>query len=595
MARLTRLIRPRLRFRRSEVRSDLGAGVVLGVESVPDGLASGLLAGVNPVAGLYAYMFGAASAALFTGTAFMAVQGTGAMAIIVSDVDIDGFSDPTRALVTLGVLTGVVMILAGYLRAGTLLRFVSHSVMTGFITAVGLNIVLGQVGDLTGYDSDADNRVTRTLDTLLHPWEIDVWTASVGVVTIVLIVVLRRTRLGALGLVVAIVVGSAMAAVLEAITGNVALVGDIADVPNSLPTPVLPALGDVAALIIPATSLAFVGLVQGAGVSAAFVRSEDGPVDTDEDFVGQGIGNVGAGLFQGMPVGGSMSASSLVTSAGARSRWAMVYTFVVMALVIVLFAGAVERIAMPALAGLLMVVGVETIKPHEVKGVYKTGAVQASVMIVTFVLTLLIPLQFAVLVGLGMSVVLFVVRQANQLDTRRLVIQPDGAIEEVDPPAEVAPHEVVVLQPYGSLFFAAAPELEEQLPTVTDQSVGSVVILRFRGKPDVGATLLTILGDYATALDEVGSKLVLVTDSDRIIDQLVRTGLADTIGEEDLYRGSTRLLETVRRATAEAEAWVEDPRSVVAIPIVPSVLDPRLGLRRGPANGLEQPRATSVE
>ncbi|MDH3708012.1 MAG: SulP family inorganic anion transporter, partial [Acidimicrobiia bacterium] len=414
----------KLGWKKEDVGRDAGAAVVLGIESVPDGLASGLLAGVNPVAGLYAYMFGVGSAALVTGTAFMAVQGTGAMAIIVNDVDIDTFEDPSRALVTLGLLTGVVMVLAGVLRLGGLLRFVSHSVMTGFITAVGVNIVLGQIGDLTGYASDAGDRVTRTIDTLIHPWRMDLWTVLVGVVTIVLIVVLSRTRLGALGLVVAVVVGSAAAALANALDREIQVVGDIADVPNSLPGPVSPDLGEIAVLIIPALSLAFVGLVQGAGVSAAFAN--DGGADTDRDFMGQGVGNLVAGTFQGMPVGGSMSASSLVTSAGARSRWALVYTFAVMAIVLLLFASAVELIAMPALAGLLIVVGVQTIKPHEILSVYKTGAVPASIMIVTFVLTLLIPLQYAVLVGVGMSAILYVVRQANQLDTRRLMVQPDG-------------------------------------------------------------------------------------------------------------------------------------------------------------------------
>ena len=92
------------------------AGLVLGIESVPDGLASGLLAGVNPLAGLYAYLYGMVGATLFTSTAFMAVQGTGAMAIIVADVDLAGRDDPAKSLFTLSIVTGVVMIMAGVLR-----------------------------------------------------------------------------------------------------------------------------------------------------------------------------------------------------------------------------------------------------------------------------------------------------------------------------------------------------------------------------------------------------------------------------------------------------------------------------------------------
>ena len=145
---------PRSLFRRKTLKDDGMAGLVLGVESVPDSLASGLLAGVNPVYGLYGYLYGMVGGALFTSTTYMAVQATGAMSIIVADVDLAGRDDPGRSLFTLSIATGLVMIVAGLLRLGGLLRFVSNSVMTGFITAVGLNIVLGQVGDFTGYDAN---------------------------------------------------------------------------------------------------------------------------------------------------------------------------------------------------------------------------------------------------------------------------------------------------------------------------------------------------------------------------------------------------------------------------------------------------------
>ncbi|MCB0969587.1 MAG: SulP family inorganic anion transporter, partial [Ilumatobacter sp.] len=138
MHQLTRypVASPKRWFRRDAIKDDGMAGLVLGVESVPDGLASGLLAGVNPVFGLYGYLFGMVGAALFTSTAFMAVQATGAMSIIVADVDLAGRDDPARSLFTLSIVTGIVMILAGLLQLGAFLRFVSNSVMTGFISAV---------------------------------------------------------------------------------------------------------------------------------------------------------------------------------------------------------------------------------------------------------------------------------------------------------------------------------------------------------------------------------------------------------------------------------------------------------------------------
>ena len=558
------LLRPRTLLSKKTAKDDAMAGLVLGVESVPDGLASGLLAGVNPIAGLYAYLFGLAGGALFTSTAFMAVQGTGAMAIIVADVDLNGRDDPARALYTLSILTGLVMIAAGLLRLGKYLRFVSNSVMTGFITAVGINIVLGQLDDFTGYESSGSNRVVRAFDLLFNIFQVDVWTVIVGLVTAALIVGLQRTKLGALGLVVAVFAGSAVAGVMRVFDRDIQQVADIADVPRSLPFIAAPSLGDIGVLIVPAVSLAFVGLVQGAGVSAGFPNEDGAPQNESQDFVAQGAANVAAGLFRGMPVGGSMSASSLMATAGARTRAAAFFAAIVMAVVILLFAGVIELIAMPSLAALLIVVGVGTVRPAQIASVAKTGAVPATVMTVTLILTMIIPLQFAVLVGVGMSVLLFVIQQSTRLRTRQLVFHDDGRVQEVDPPVDVPAGEVVVLQPYGALFFATAATLIEQIPTVTPTSRRSVVILRVRGADDAGATLIDVLETYAQELRDVDSKLMLVTDNSRVIRQLRVTGATDVIGTHNLYRSGPFIGETVRRAHADGVAWIEQQHAVDA-------------------------------
>ena len=135
-------------FSRKTIGKDAVSGLVLGIEAVPDGLAAGLLAGINPLAGLYAYLFGMVGATFFTSSTFMAVQATGAMALIVSDSDLQSRADPDRALYTLAIMTGIVMIIAGLLGGGRLVRFVPTAVMTGFITAVGVNIILGPAVEL---------------------------------------------------------------------------------------------------------------------------------------------------------------------------------------------------------------------------------------------------------------------------------------------------------------------------------------------------------------------------------------------------------------------------------------------------------------
>ncbi len=545
----------RFQIRRETLGDDAIAGLVLGVESVPDGLAAGLLAGVNPLSGLYAYMFGTLSGSVATSSSFMAVQATGAMAVIISDVPtVHTSSDPARALFTLAMITGLIMIIAGFLNLGSALRFVSNAVMVGFISAVGVNIVLGQFSNFTGYQAEGANRVVRAINTLIHPGQLHVGTVLIGTATIVLIILLERTRLRALGLVVAVVATSAAVAIFH--LTDVAILDDLSTIPRSLPLPQAPLLGLVPVLLLPALSLAFVGLVQGAAVSANFPNSDGSYPDASGDFVGQGVANVVSGVFQGMPVGGSMSASALNKVAGASTRMALVISSVVMATVVLVFAGLVGHIAMPSLAGLLMVVGFRTIKPDDLWSVWKTGLVQKVVVTTTFVLTMLIALQYAVLVGVGLSIILHVVRQSNEVTIKRWTFDRHGNTIEGDSPDLLPADESVVLQPYGSLFFAAAPVFESGLPEVADGSRNCVVILRLRGRTDLDTTFMDVLTRYALALGAVDSKLVIVSASERVQEQLELAGVTSIVGRENIYIGDERVGAAVKRANRDALDWI---------------------------------------
>jgi SulP family sulfate permease len=452
-------------------------------------------------------------------------------------------------------VTGAVMLAAGLFKLGSLLRWVSNSVMVGFINAVGINIVLGQLDNFSGYEAEGANRVVRAFDLLFNLGETHWPSMLIGATTIVLIIVFEKTRLGSLGMVAAIIVTSV---VVPLVGWDVQQLRDITEIPGSLPLPMWPDLRLIPALLLPAAALAFVGLVQGAGISASFPNPDGEFPDASHDFVGQGAANVAAGIFQGMPVGGSMSASSLVKEAGARSKAAMLIAGVVMAVSILLLGDAVGYIAMPALAGLLMIVGYRTVKPGDIKAVWRTGSTQAVVMSVTFVLTMIIPLQNAVLVGIGISLILFVIKQSNRITVRQWIVADDGRLREVEAPSEVGPNEVIVLQPYGSLFFASASLFEEELPDVVATSENSVVIIRLRGKTDLGSTFMEVLHRYASSLLELNSRLVLVYADKRVHDQLVATGVAELLGPEGTYTSDEWVGSTVKRAHADATVWINE-------------------------------------
>lgn len=548
---------------RDTIGEDMSAGVVLGIQSIPDGMAAGLLALINPIYGLYSYMTGVFFGAFFTSSAFMSIQATSAMALIVASVpQVTQSPDPNNSLFVLALLTGVIMLTAGLFKLGTLVRFVPNSVMAGFVNAVAVLIILGQLDDFTGYSTSGPNRIVRTIDLLFNLDQVHVPTLVVGLLTIILIVTLEKTSLKAMGLVVAMIFASLVVPLFGA--DQIAQVRDIAEIPGSLPRPMLPPLSVLPGLIIPAFSLAFVGLVQGASITKSVPNPDGKYPDASRDFVGQGIANLFAGLLQGMPVGGSMSATALVRSAGARSRLANMIAGVTMALAILLFGRLVGLLAMPALAGLLIVVGFRTLKPQQVKMVWKTGLVQQVVMVFTFVSALLVPLQYAVLIGVGIAVMLYVFQQSNKITVKAWTVEPGRYPVESDPPATVPAQRVTILVPYGSLFYAAVPVFAEQLPEVTDESRHAVVILVLHGRTDVGSTLLEVLIRYTAALRQQESKLKLVGVDDAVRNQLARTGLLYTIGEENVYPATSQLGESLDSAVAAANAWLGQAPSEVS-------------------------------
>jgi sulfate permease, SulP family len=542
-------------FNRETVGSDLSAGLVLGIQSIPDGMATGLLALVNPIYGLYAYMTGVFSGALFSNSVFMSIQATSGMALIVASVpQVRDGPDPNTPLFALSILTGLIMLAAGLLNLGALVRFVPNAVITGFVNAVAFLIILGQLDDFTGYTSVGANRVLRTFDLLQHIEQVHVPTLLVGLLTIILILTLEKTSLGALGLVVAMIFASLVVPLFGA--DAVVLVRDVAAIPNSLPLPVLPPLAVLPGLIIPALSLAFVGLVQGSSISQSVPNPDGNYPDASGDFVGQGVANLVAGSLQGLPVGGSMSATALVLSAGARSRLANLSAGVVMALVILLFGRLVGLIAMPVLAGLLIVVGFRTLKLDQARMVGKTGWVQLVVMILTFVSALFVPLQYAVLLGVALAVLLFVLRQSNKVTVRALTLGAGLYSVEGAPPAEVPARQITVLMPYGSLFFAAAPIFNEQLPAVTPASRHAVVILVLRGKKDVGSTFLKVIARYADLLRQQESKLMLSGVDPYVEEQIERTEIIHHIGRENIFLVDERVGQALLEAVAAAEQWI---------------------------------------
>jgi SulP family sulfate permease len=538
----------------STLSSDLIAGLTASIPSIPDAMASGVLAGISPINGLYGMMIGTPVAALFTGSAFMTVGTTSAMAITIG-ATLAAYQGEklVPALVTIALVIGITQLLAGLLRLGTLVRFVSNAVMTGFLSGLGVLIVLSQLGDLTGYSSEYTNKVAKSIDLLFHLNEIDIPTTIVGLVTISLILLFDRTRLNKFSMLLALILG----AILPMIFGwtSVLLVGQTADIPSGFPRPVMPHLLLDPDLITVGIAVAIIGLVQASGVSLGYPNPDGKYPDVSRDFTGQGIANLAVSLFQGLPVGGSLSSTALVVSAGAKSRLANVFTGLFAIVAVMLFAPVIEMLPMSGLAAILVIAGVQSIKLPRIAHVWQTGPAPRAVMIFTFIATLMIPIQYAVFLGVFLSFIMYVARSAEKVEIHEIIPLPGGRYEERPAQRQLPSHQVILLDPRGSLFFAGAAEFEENLPAA-DSAEGSVVILRLRDREEVGSTFMRVLTRYNTNLKSCGSKLVLVGVSESVYQQLDKTGLLAQLGRENVYKATSILGDSSSQAYEDARKWL---------------------------------------
>jgi sulfate permease, SulP family len=541
--------------KKSNLASDLVAGVVGGVANIPDGLASAILAGANPAYGLYAVMIGTPVGALLSSSVFMTIVNTSALSITTGAAlaGFDAASYP-QALFTLTLLTGVIMLLAGLLRLGRLTRFISHSVMIGFLTGISALVVLSQLGDFTGYASEYSNKVIKAVDLLLHLNQVDLHTTIIGFLTVALILGFDRTRLRNFSMLLGILLASAATLVLG--WDTVQLVGDVAEIPKGLPSLSLPDLGMVPSLLIPAFSLAIIGLVQGAGISKGYPNPDGRYPKISRDFIGQGAANLATGLFQGMPVAGGMGNTAVNVGAGARSRWSNVFSGLVVMVAVLLFSKYVSLLAMPAMAALLILAGIQSIKAAEVVDVWQVGVRASLIMLVTFVCTLAMPVQYAVFVGVALSALAYFITSAYQVRLVELV-PVAGSYREQPAPTRLPDKAVTILQAYGSLFYAAIDRLEEKLPSVRDAE-RPVVILRMRQHDEIGSTFIELIERYEAQLKAVGGKLILAGVNPKVMKQLKATETSqDILGDEDVFMATKIVRQSLDAAIAAAQAWLK--------------------------------------
>lgn len=324
--------------------------------------------------------------------------------------------------------------LFGILRLGRLVRYVSHSVMTGFLVGVAVVLVLDQFAPLVGAVPEAGNELAQFAD-VIRRGEFHLPTAGIGVLALTIAAGLGRTRLASLSSLVALLIPSGLVVLLG--LSAVEVVADVNPIPRGVPLPVLPDLALLSPpLALSALAVAVVIAVQGAGVSQSVDNPDGSRPDASRDMLAQGAGNLASGLLSGIPAGGSVGQTALNVSVGARARWAAFLSGAWMLLIVVAVPGLVGQVPTTVLAALMILAGLSAIDHREVRSIWNTGGTARVLIAATFFATLVLSVPVAVGVGVALSLVLFVLSSAS--DVRVRALQPLSAgFAEIDPPARL--------------------------------------------------------------------------------------------------------------------------------------------------------------
>ncbi|WP_114856378.1 SulP family inorganic anion transporter [Brachybacterium sp. YJGR34] len=544
-----------IRPERRHLRQDTIAAMPSAVSSVPDGMASAALIGVSPVIGLYSSIIGPAVGGLTSSTRMMIVRTTTAAALAagsaLATVDEE---HRTSALFLLTIISGALMIVAGVARLGRYARFVSHSVMTGFLTGVAASIIFGQLSGLTGAEVSGSTNLAKAFDLVRHLGRIDPWTFVVGLLTLGILYGLQRTRFFSVSALAALILPTLL--VVLAGLESVAQVQDGGEIPAGIPRPALPDLGLLSVdLVAGAAAVAVIVLVQGAGVSESSPNEGGEPSSTNRDFIAQGIANVAVGLFRGQPVGGSVSGTALNVAVGARTRWAAILSGLLLLPIVVLFSGLVGLVPEPVLAGVLIFAAIGAIKPATLKVIWRTALTSKVAMGTTFLATLFLPVAAAVGIGVALSLVMQLNQETNDLKVVELEPLPDGRFRERPAPRTLTSHQPTVLDVYGSLLYAGSKTMQARLPDPTGAE-GAAVIIRLHGRTALGATFYRMMADYARQLAAHGGRLYLSGLDPQLLEQAERAGGMDLTGPVQALTATGLIGESTNRALAEARTWL---------------------------------------
>lgn len=456
-----------------ELRKDLLAGLTVAAIALPQAMAYALIAGVEPRYGLYSAIVVTAVASIFGSSDHLINGPTNAISLVVfSALAFLKPGDPQapEAMFLLALMAGIIQCVVAVFKLGDLTRYISESVVLGFMAGAGLLVALSQVSNLLGLTDQGTGHqhlIYRLWLTLTQGGPVNPYALATGTGTVVLVLGLRwaerRFHLPRVNMLLGLILATLGAGLLGWTStgpGGTPLVVVVGEVPRGLPALHPPPLDLewVREMAGSSLAVAMLGLLEASAIAKSIASRTRQTLNYKRQFLAEGIANMVGGFFQCLPGAGSLTRSAINYQAGAVSRWSGVFAGAAVALAVLLLAPLARYIPKATLAGLLLVTAARIVDWHRLFYAVRASRYDAGLVLATAVVCVFVSVELSILFGVALSILMFVPRAAR-LKVTELAVRPERVVRDRqpnDPPCTA----MVILDLEGELFFGAAPDLE---------------------------------------------------------------------------------------------------------------------------------------
>lgn len=534
--------------------SDVISGLIVAIIALPLSMAFAIASGASPEKGLYTAIVGGMIISLLGGSRYQVGGPAGAFIVVIYGIIYrHGFD----GLLIAGLLSGFILLLMGFLRLGSVIKFIPYPVTKGFSAGIAVIIFVTQLNDFFGMGikkvpSEFIEKIVVYSDNLS---KIDIYATLIGVCSILVIIFSKKITLKIPGPFLAVIFGIISVSMLNL---PVETIQDrFGSIPSSLPSPTFPtlSLAKIRAILPDALTLAVLGAIESL-LSAVVADGMTGDKHrSNMELVAQGIANMLVPLFQGIPATGTIARTATNIKNGSFSPLSGVFHALWVLIFMLLLSSLIVKIPFATLGAILIVVAYNMSEIEHIKKLFKSPKSDIAVFLVTFILTVVIDLNIAVQVGMLLSVLLFMRRMINLTEIKEFKISLDKTEEFIDDMMEdkdaiynkKVPNKVEVYELNGPFFFGVAEKVKNILISLNTNP--KIFILRMRNVPMVDATGMHALIEVCFSYKKRGITVILSGVSDYVRDLLVKGGVHEIIGEENI-------VDHIDKALALAESYL---------------------------------------